>query len=110
MSYRGNSRCTCPRCRMSGVMGPAVLITLGILFMLQNFSHGFQWPILLIVIGVVKILQYSASTEGHVPAGYVPPTGPITTPPPAASAGSLPAPPPDQYNPGAQGYEENRNG
>lgn len=109
MSYKGNPRCTCARCRMSGVMGPVVLITLGVLFMLQSYSHGFQWPILLIVIGVVKILQYSASTEGHVTAGYVPPPGPITPPPPAASAGNLP-PAPDTYNPGAQGYEENRNG
>jgi hypothetical protein len=93
-------------------MGPAVLITLGVLFMLQNFSHGFQWPVLLIVIGVVKILQYSASTEGHRPAGYAQPAtqGPITTPPPVAPAGSLPAAPQDQYNQGAQGYEENRNG
>jgi hypothetical protein len=111
MSYRGAPGCTCARCRMSGMMGPAVLVTLGVLFMIHNFTgREFQWPILLIVIGVVKILQYSASTEGHRPAGYVPPAGPITTPPPAATAGNLPAPQGNQYNSSAQGYEENRNG
>ena len=116
MSYKGNPGCTCARCRMSGMMGPAVLVTLGLLFLVQNFRHfdGIAIPaVLMIVIGVVKILQYSASTEGHNPAArYAPPSarGPITTPPPAATAGSLPAAPQDQYNQGAQGYEENRNG
>jgi hypothetical protein len=95
---------------MSGMLGPAVLITLGFLFIIDNLSHrGFQWPVLLIVIGVVKILQYSASTEGHVPAGYIRPASPIVTPPPAPPAGNLPAASANN----AQGYEsreENRNG
>jgi len=98
------------------MMAPAVLITLGILFMLETFNHrGFQWPVLLIVIGVVKVLQYSASTEGHIPPGYVPPSyvpqAPVITPPPVPPAGNLPASTTDsQSSSSAQGYEENRNG
>ncbi len=98
--YIGNPRCRCGRCRMSGLMGPVVLITLGCLFLLQefhfgwNYSFGRTWPILLIVIGIVKVLQYTAPTEGHVPYRYqvtaVPPNGPVVTPPPAPQAGSLP--------------------
>ncbi|MGI9102674.1 MAG: LiaI-LiaF-like domain-containing protein [Terriglobales bacterium] len=61
--------CYCPNCRSRGLMGPAVLITLGILFMLSEFdvaNFGRTWPILLIVIGLVKVLASSASKEGHV--------------------------------------------
>ncbi len=95
--YRSNPRCRCGRCRMAGMMGPAVLITLGVLFLIDqlgpgwNYSFGRTWPILLIVIGVVKVLQYSAPTEGHAPVGYVPPP-PVVTPPPVPPAGSLTGP------------------
>jgi hypothetical protein len=95
MSYYGmNPRCTCGRCRVAGLMGPAVLITLGILFLLQQtnwaWSWGFHrtWPVLLIVIGIVKVLQYTAPTEGHIPRGYVMQAPPIVTPPPVPPAGS----------------------
>jgi hypothetical protein len=50
-------------------MGPVILITLGVLFLLPQFFHQVHfsdlWPIILIVIGVVKLLESSASTEGH---------------------------------------------
>jgi hypothetical protein len=58
-------------------MGPAVLITVGVLFLLEQLhvmSFGRSFPILLIVIGVVKIAQRSAPETGHVqPALYYPP-------------------------------------
>lgn len=61
--------CPCTRCRTRGLMGPVILITLGLLFFLPQFFHrldfGDLWPVLLIVIGVVKLIEYSASTEGH---------------------------------------------
>ena len=43
--------------------GPLILITLGILFLLDNlypgqFEFGRMWPIILIVIGMVKIFEY----------------------------------------------------
>jgi hypothetical protein len=92
--YSSNPRCRCGRCRMSGMMGPAVLITLGVLFLLQQTNWGWSWgfhrtwPVLLIVIGVVQVLKFTAPTEGHVPAGYMAQPA-MVTPPPAAPAGSL---------------------
>ncbi len=80
---------------MAGMMGPAVLITLGTLFLIGEFSHfefHRSWPILLLVIGIVKLLQYTAPIDGHQPAQYYVPS-PVVTPPPAPPAGSLP---PDQ--------------
>ncbi len=61
--------CPCARCRSRGLMGPAILITLGVLFLIPQFVHrldfGDLWPIILIVIGAVKLFEYGASTEGH---------------------------------------------
>jgi hypothetical protein len=79
----GNYRpgCVCERCRTRKLMGPAVLVTLGVLFLLDNASSmdfGKTWPALLLVIGVVKLLQSNASTAGHI--GPLPP-GPINYPP-----------------------------
>jgi hypothetical protein len=55
-------------------MGPVILITMGALFLLSEFTHWHfhqTWPILLIVIGVVKVLGSSADMNGHVPP-YLP--------------------------------------
>jgi len=43
-------------------MGPLILIALGVLFLLNNmfphmFNFGRMWPVILIVIGVVKIVE-----------------------------------------------------
>jgi LiaI-LiaF-like transmembrane region len=63
-------KCCCTRCRTRGVMGPVVLITLGVLFLIGQYSgrysFGQLWPVLLIVIGAVKIFQSTVSTEGHI--------------------------------------------
>jgi hypothetical protein len=70
-------------------MGPAVLITIGVLFLLQQlhiFNFGRTFPVLLIVIGLVKIAQRSAPDTGHIqPAPYYPPGMPIPPTPPASS-------------------------
>src|SRR3954452_5995728 len=74
--------CRCMRCQTCGLLGPAVLLTLGILFLLDGFmgiDFSRTWPALLIVIGGVKFLQMSGSTEGHVGPGE---TGSRYTPPP----------------------------
>jgi len=80
-------RCTCARCTMRGLMGPVVLITLGALFLLGKFGWGLGfgklWPVLLIVIGLVKLMESMASNEGH-----------ISKDPALASAGQPPAPGP----------------
>jgi hypothetical protein len=96
--YYRNRNCPCARCRMRSVMGPAVLITLGVLFMLDTIgvrSFHYTWPVLLIVIGVVQVLQHNASTEGHIqpifPSSY-------TAPPPAPPAAPVP---PSNVNPGS---------
>jgi len=58
-------------------MGPAVLITVGVLFLLQQlhvFYFRQTFPVLLIVIGLVKIAQRSAPDTGHIqPSPYYPP-------------------------------------
>ena len=58
----------CPSCRARSLMGPVVLITIGVLFLIGEYSrYSFRelWPILLIVIGVVKVLQSTISHQGH---------------------------------------------
>jgi hypothetical protein len=51
-------------------MGPVVLITLGSLFLVGRlgWSYSFRnlWPVLLIAIGLVKLAEALASSEGHV--------------------------------------------
>jgi hypothetical protein len=81
MRYRYNPYCSCARCRAHGYMGPAVLITLGALFLLAQVTSNYwlnfdrTWPALLIVIGLVSFLRHSAPMNGHVPREYgaVPP-------------------------------------
>ena len=71
----GNSGvCHCERCRTRRLMGPAMLVTLGVLFLLDSVSRvefGRTWPAILLVIGVVKLMQSNASSAGHV--GPLPP-------------------------------------
>jgi hypothetical protein len=86
-------RCTCSRCTIRGLMGPVIITTLGVLFLLSelghgNLSFGRTFPILLIVIGVVLLGSAVAPMEGHVgapevsvsPAAPGPPTNPPTYP------------------------------
>jgi hypothetical protein len=75
--------CTCDRCRMRKIMGPAMLLTVGILFLLQSLAgvdFDRTWPAILLVVGVVKLLQSNASSAGH--AGPLPPAPPVVAPPP----------------------------
>lgn len=85
--------CHCMRCRMRGLMGPIILITLGVLFFIgENWHYSFERSIaiILIVIGVAKILSETASTEGHVdPSGSQVPASASPSPPP-----NVPPPPP----------------
>lgn len=67
--YRGGGACGCARCRLRGLLGPVILISLGVLFLIPQYVHrldfGDLWPVILIVIGVMKLLETTASTEGH---------------------------------------------
>ena len=81
-------RCACEQCRTRRLMGPAMLVTLGVLFLLDSVSHiefHRTWPAILLVIGVVKLFQSNASPAGHV--GPLPPDATVYSPGP-------PPPPP----------------
>jgi len=101
MRYRYNKYCSCARCRAHGFTAPAVLITLGVLFLLDQMGHAhwmgfdFTWPALLIVIGLIKLLEHSASIYGHIPREYN-----ATLPPNPGQ----PIPPGASGYPGYQGY------
>jgi len=85
--------CQCQRCRSRRLMGPAVLVTIGLLFLLEttgSVGFGRTWPILLLVIGGVKLFQNSASTDGHV---VLPPPGPPQPPADIPPPPEPPAPP-----------------
>jgi len=78
-------------------MGPAVVITLGVLWLLNEvhggrFYFGSTWPVILIVIGLVHLASSMASREGHVT-----PSPPLSAPPqppaPPAPSGSTPQTP-----------------
>jgi hypothetical protein len=65
----------CDRCRTRGLLGPAILVSVGVLWLLNDatrYDFGRTWPLLLVVIGLVKFMQSNASDAGH----QYPPTGP----------------------------------
>jgi hypothetical protein len=71
------------------LMGPAMLLTIGTLFLFESLhvaSFHRTWPVILLVIGGVKLIQGSGSrwdSGGNDPG-----------PPPASSGGGVAAPPP----------------
>jgi hypothetical protein len=102
----GCSGCQCARCRTRRIMGPAMLLTIGSLFLLENLhvaNFGRTWPVILLVVGGVKLLQGTASGADHIPSsgpgapGAIPPNvgGPIPPIPPIP-----PVPPTSEVNRG----------
>ncbi|HEX4783231.1 MAG TPA: DUF5668 domain-containing protein [Candidatus Sulfotelmatobacter sp.] len=88
MFYRHAERsrltCTCARCRTRWLMGPSMVLLTGILFLLQTTDVApidRTWPAWILAVGIVKLLQSTASSQGHV--GSPPP--PPTVMPPAAN-------------------------
>jgi Domain of unknown function (DUF5668) len=83
-TYYRSRHCPCARCRCRGLMGAAVLITLGVLFLLQEFwiiRFDQSWPVLLLVIGGMMLLSRTASAEGHAQPYWIGgPGAPGTTP------------------------------
>lgn len=71
--FRKRSRpwsCPCSRCLARCAMGPAILITTGVLWLLDDttrWSFDRSWPVYLIVIGGIMVMRHSASDEGHIP-------------------------------------------
>ena len=96
--YIRNRNCHCVRCRAHGLMGAAVLITLGVLFLMESYnviSFDRSFPVLLLVIGCVLLVSRTGSTEGHIQPGWTQPTiaQPPTQPWPTTTTA---APPPQQ--------------
>lgn len=88
--YVCNRTCQCARCRARGLMGAAVLITLGVMLLISELTYlRFEeiFPALLIVIGVMLFLGRSASTEGHIQPSRV-----WTAAPPSPPANNQPGP------------------
>jgi len=86
--FRRNRGCACSRCRCSGYLGPVMLITLGVLFLIHQYTMygiGRTWPVFLIVIGVVLLLQRKAPMTGHVDVSQASPGGPPPGSPPMDS-------------------------
>ncbi len=80
-------RCHCPRCTIRGLMGPAVVITVGVLFLLHEmrgsyFDFSNTWPFILIVIGAILLASSVAPMTGHIDSRTLPPSAPNETPGP----------------------------
>ena len=94
------NRCGCPRCTIRSLMGPAIVITIGVLFLLSEMRGGFfdfsnTYPVILIVIGAISLAAALAPMEGHVD-GSVPPPAVPTVGAPGPTPGALPPPSPGQ--------------
>jgi hypothetical protein len=89
-------RCHCQSCTIRSLTGPAVVITIGVLFLLHQvhggvLDFGNTWPIILVVIGFIFLASSLVSNEGHIessavstppapPAPPVAPQAPFTNP------------------------------
>ncbi len=70
------------------IRGPITLITIGVLFALNNFTqYRFEqtWPVILIVFGLLSLLRRGTQTFTPETPGGAPP---YNYPPPSGSSGS----------------------
>lgn len=93
------ARCRCQSCMIRGLTGPAIVITVGVLFLLHqvhggHFYFGNTWPVLLVVVGFLHLASSVASREGHLD---------MTTPAPPPGTPGAPPSPPAQVPYGGQG-------
>lgn len=75
-------------CLLRAIRGPVMLITIGTLFALDNFTpfgFGRTWPVLLVVVGILNLGQGPKRLRGRF--AYRAQCGPIRQP-------NAPAPPP----------------
>ena len=64
-------RCHCQSCAIRGLLWPAVLITIGILLLLDQLRGGpldFEntFPVILVVGGLLLLASSLVSREGHI--------------------------------------------
>lgn len=86
-------RCSCRRCTIRSLMGPAIVITIGVLFLLSEVRGGSldfsnTYPVILIVIGAVSLASALAPTQGHVSSSFAPAAPPAPGLPPGSSPGA----------------------
>jgi hypothetical protein len=90
---RARRTCQCGRCSTRWLMGPAMVLTTGILLLFQTMNIAYldrTWPAWILVVGVVKLIQSSSSSAGHIgPLPSAPPAVGPPTPPPSTSDPSL---------------------
>jgi len=61
-------RCSCARCRMRSLQGPVIIITIGVIFLLSEYTRygiGHLWPLILIVVGIFRLAESMVSNAGH---------------------------------------------
>ena len=100
--------------RRRSILGPIVLITVGVLFALDYIGNRWDfsqtWPVILVVIGIVKLFERMVWDDpayyGNGPQPWGPPwthqappapnsgAYPGTVPPPPGTAQAAPPPPP----------------
>ena len=64
-----------PPPRRHSVVGPLILIVIGVLFLLRNFGYTFPffhnfvkfWPLLLVGIGLVRLAEFFAARKAQRP-------------------------------------------
>ena len=88
-------RCSCRRCTIRSLMGPAIIITIGVLFLLSELRSGAfdfsnTYPVILIVIGAVSLAAALAPMEGHVTSSGAPVIPPGPGLPPSQAPGNSP--------------------
>jgi hypothetical protein len=91
---RTSRACACTRCRTRWLMGPSMVLLTGVLLLLHTTNVADMdrtWPAWILGVGVVKLLQSTASSQGHIE-------------PPTASPG---VPPPEPPQPPASGEVKN---
>jgi cell wall-active antibiotic response 4TMS protein YvqF len=102
-----NPRCRCPRCTIRSLLGPAVIVTVGVLFLLQQmrggyFDFGNTYPVILVVIGAILLASSLAPMDGHINPQVQPqvqqqvPPPPPNTPGPTTPQSSYQSPYPGQ--------------
>jgi cell wall-active antibiotic response 4TMS protein YvqF len=70
-------QCHCPRCTIRGLRGPAVVITVGVLFLLQQMRGGYfdfdrTYPVILVVLGAILLASSLAPMDGHISSAPTP--------------------------------------
>jgi len=79
---------------LRAIKGPVLMITVGVLFALDNFtpfSFNRTWPVLLVVVGILSLGKSPARGKVRYQAQWGPPRPPV--PPPAPPPPSPSAPP-----------------